>query len=66
MKNLFVTECYKERKFKKKGKTRRYYETNSIERDLYFPKDINLADAIKREGFKVPNFLLNEDEETEI
>lgn len=33
-----------------------------VERDLYLPKDINLADLIKREGFRVPDFLQKEDE----
>lgn len=30
----------------------------TIERDLYLPKDIKLKEAIKRDGFDVPNYLL--------
>ena len=37
----------------------------TIERDLYLPKDCNLIEAIKSTGMKVPEFLL-EDEEEEI
>ncbi len=40
-----------------------------IERDLYYPKDITMIDAIKRERFEVPEFLLEENEseiETEL
>jgi len=36
-----------------------------IERDLYMPKDIELATAIKQEGFTVPSFLL-EDKDKDI
>lgn len=31
-----------------------------VERDLYLPKDINLVDLIRREGFEVPAFLEKE------
>lgn len=37
----------------------------SVERDLYMPKDINIVDAIKRNGFSVPSFLLKEENEIE-
>ena len=30
----------------------------TIERDLYIPKDITLKDAIKRDGFRVPSYLM--------
>lgn len=36
-----------------------------IERDLYMPKDTELAAAIKQEGFTVPSFLL-EDKDKDI
>ena len=37
----------------------------SVERDLYMPKDINIVDAIKRNGFSVPSFLIKEESEIE-
>jgi Protein of unknown function (DUF2958). len=37
----------------------------TIERDLYYSKDIQLVDAIKQEGFKIPRFMLeNLDDES--
>ncbi len=33
-----------------------------IERDLYYPKDITMIEAMKREGFDVPQFLLEDNE----
>lgn len=33
----------------------------TIERDLYIPKDIELVEAIKRNGFKVPSFLIEDE-----
>ena len=33
-----------------------------IERDRYYPKDINILDAIDREGFTIPTVLKNEEE----
>lgn len=37
----------------------------TVERDLYYPKEINLEDAIKREGFKAPEFLKTKEIEKE-
>jgi len=37
----------------------------NIERDLHLPKNLKLAEAIEREGFEVPKFLLIDKEEME-
>lgn len=37
----------------------------NVERDLYMPKDINIVDAIKSNGFSVPSFLIKEENEIE-
>ncbi len=34
----------------------------TIERDLYMPANLNLIEAMKREGMTIPNYLLEEDD----
>lgn len=38
----------------------------NIERDLYLPKDCNLIDAMKSIGMKVPDYLIENEEDEEI
>ena len=37
----------------------------TIERDLYMPKDINITEAIERNGFEVPSYLYKTEEDKE-
>ena len=37
----------------------------TIERDLYMPKDIDITEAIERNGFEVPSYLYKTEEDKE-